>query len=232
MVELPSGTVTFLFTDLEVLTRLWEQEPDAMRGALARHDHILREAIAKHGGHVVKGTGDGVHAVFVTADAAVGAATDAQSALGAQEWPVSEALRVRIGIHTGVAELREGDYFGSAVNRAARVMAVAHGGQILCSRATVEVAGEAFPVRNLGAHRLRDLAAPQELFQVGDGVFPPLRSVDVVPTNLPTTRTELIGRSEDVVALSELVSREQLVTLTGVGGVGKTCFAFAVMSMV
>ena len=101
---------------------------------------------------------------------------------------------------------RDGDYFGPAVNRAARVMAVAHGGQIVCSRATVEVAGESFPVRSLGEHRLRDLGAPLELFQVGEGVFPPLRSVDVVPTNLPTVRTELIGRSDDVRTLAELVA--------------------------
>src|SRR6516162_2071908 len=139
MRELPTGTVTFLFTDLEVSTRLWEQEPDAMRAALARHDAILREAVAQHDGQVVKGTGDGVHAVFVTADGAVGAAVDAQVALSAEQWSVSEALRVRMGIHSGVAELREGDYFGSAVNRAARLMAIAHGGQVVCSQATADL---------------------------------------------------------------------------------------------
>ena len=198
MVELPSGTVTFLFTDLEGSTRLWEEHPGAMQDALARHDEIVGEAITSRGGHVVKSTGDGFHAAFATGADALAAALDAQQALAAERWGETGRLPVRMGLHTGEAQQRDGDYFGSSVNRAARVMAVAHGGQILCSRATVEVAGDRFPVRSLGAHRLRDLAAPQELFQVGDGVFPPLRSVDVVPTNLPTVRTELIGRSEDV----------------------------------
>ncbi len=128
MAELPSGTVTFLFTDLEVSTRLWDEEPDAMRGALARHDELLREVIEGRDGHVVKGRGDGVHAVFATVDDAVVAAIEAQRAIGAEPWSVSEPLHVRIGIHTGVAELRDGDYFGSSVNRAARLQAVAHGG--------------------------------------------------------------------------------------------------------
>src|SRR5262245_42191195 len=114
MAELPSGTVTFVFTDLEVSTRLWDQEPDAMRDALERHDVILREATARHEGHVVKGRGDGVHAVFSTAEAALRAAIDAQVTFEAERWTVSEPLRVRIGIHTGVAELRDSDYFGSA----------------------------------------------------------------------------------------------------------------------
>jgi Adenylate and Guanylate cyclase catalytic domain len=124
---------------------------------------------------------------------------------------------VRTGLHTGEAEQRDGDYFGTAVNHAARVMTVAHGGQILCSRVTAELAGEAFPVRSLGEPRLRDLGAAEELFQVGGGVFPPLRSLDTVPTNLPVARTDLIGRSDEVAALSALVRGEELVTLTGVG---------------
>jgi class 3 adenylate cyclase len=119
-----------LFTDLEVSTRLWDQEPEAMRAALARHDMILREAVEARG-EVVKETGDGVHAVFPTADSAVRAAIAAQVALGAEDWSVSEPLRVRMGLHTGVAELREGDYYGGAVNRAARLMAIAHGGQVV-----------------------------------------------------------------------------------------------------
>ena len=232
MAELPSGTVTFLFTDLEGSSRLWEQHPDAMRSALARHDEIISDAIASHGGHVVKTTGDGFHAAFTTAADALRAATDAQAALAAASWDATGPLLVRMGLHTGEAQQRDGDYFGTAVNRAARVMAVAHGGQILCSRVTFELAGGAFPVRSLGEHRLRDLSAPEELFQVGGGVFPPLRSVDVVPTNLPVVRTELIGRSDDVAALSELVSREQLVTLTGVGGVGKTRLAMGVAASI
>src|SRR6187551_3838538 len=128
MAELPSGTVTFLFTDLEVSTRLWDQEPDAMRAALARHDKILRDAVEANGGHVVKTTGDGCHAVFVTAASAASAAVHAQKALAEEPWGATGALRVRMGLHTGTAELRDGDYYGGSPNRAARVMSIAHGG--------------------------------------------------------------------------------------------------------
>jgi predicted ATPase/class 3 adenylate cyclase len=228
MAELPTGTVTFLFTDLAGSTRLWEEHPEAMRDALARHDEIVRSAIESRGGQIVKTTGDGVHAAFPTAHDAIDAAVDAQRLLVDEHWAETGPLAVRMGIHTGETQERDGDYYGTAVNRAARLMAVAHGGQVLCSRATVEVAGAAFAFRSLGGHRLRDLGAPQEIFQVGDGSFPPLRSVDVVPTNLPILLTELIGRSEEVERIVALVERERLVTLTGVGGVGKTRLALAV----
>ncbi len=147
--------------------------------------------------------------------------------LADESWSDTGPLLVRIGLHTGETQERDGDYYGTAVNRAARVMAVAHGGQILCTRATVEVAGDAIEVRSLGEHRLRDLGAPQELYQVGDGFFPPLQSVDVVPTNLPTVLTELIGRTEEVERIVGLLEGERMVTLTGVGGVGKTRLALA-----
>ncbi len=176
---------------------------------------------------IVKSTGDGVHAAFPTAHDAIDAAVDAQRLLADERWAETGPLAVRMGIHTGETQERDGDYYGTAVNRAARLMAVAHGGQILCSRATVEVTGAEYPVRSLGEHRLRDLGAPQEIFQVGEGSFPPLRSVDVVPTNLPTLLTELIGRSEDVERIVGLLEKERLVTLTGVGGVGKTRLALA-----
>ena len=170
MAELPSGTVTFLFTDLEVSTRLWDQESDAMRAALARHDVILREAVAAHGGQVVKGRGDGVHAVFETADAASRRRDRLRAGDEAERWPVSEPLRVRMGLHTGVAELREGDYFGSAVNRAARLMDLAHGGQVVCSQATADLArdglAEGVAFVDLGEHRLRDLSRGERVFQV------------------------------------------------------------------
>ena len=117
MAALPTGTVTFLFTDLEVSTRLWDLEPDTMREALARHDEILRGVVDGHGGAIVKGRGDGIHAVFATADAAVRTAIACELAMRSEVWPVSEPLRVRIGLNTGVAELRDGDYYGSAVNR-------------------------------------------------------------------------------------------------------------------
>jgi predicted ATPase/class 3 adenylate cyclase len=228
--ELPSGTVTFLFTDLEGSTRLWEEHPDAMRPALARHDAIVRDAIVGHGGHVVKGRGDGIHAVFGTADAAVRAAIDCELAMNAERWLVSEPLRARIGIHTGVAELREGDYFGSAVNRAARLEAIAHGGQIVCSQATADLARDSLAdgvtFVDLGEHRLRDLSRPERVFQVMrfglEREFPPLRSLDVLLTNLPRQLTSFIGRDDEMLQLRGLLDEHRLVTITGVGGVGKT----------
>jgi predicted ATPase/class 3 adenylate cyclase len=236
MAELPSGTVTFLFTDLEVSTRLWDQEPEAMRSALARHDLILREAVAKNGGHVVKGTGDGIHAVFATTDSAISAAIEVQVAMSAEQWAVSEPLRVRIGIHTGVAEFREGDYFGSSVNRAARLMGVAHGGQVVCSQAAADLVRESMPkdvsLADMGEHRLRDLSRAERVFQVIapglHGEFPPLRSLDVARTNLPVQLTSFVGREEDVKSVGALVGEHRVVTVTGVGGVGKTRLALQV----
>jgi predicted ATPase/class 3 adenylate cyclase len=230
MADLPSGTVTFFFTDLEVSTRLWDQEPDAMRAALARHDTILREAVATYGGQVVKGRGDGVHAVFATADAAVRAAVDAQLAIGAEAWEVSEPLRVRIGIHSGVAELRDGDYFGAAVNRAARLEAVAHGGQILCSQSTADLARDSLPravdLIDLGEHTLRDLSRPERVFQVSTsglaGSFAPLQSLGAFPGNLPVQMTSFVGRRAELDELSEVLHDARIVTITGPGGVGKT----------
>jgi predicted ATPase/class 3 adenylate cyclase len=234
--ELPSGTETFLFTDLEVSTRLWEREPGAMREALARHDAILRESVALHGGQVVKGTGDGVHAVFATADAAVKAAVDAQLGIGAEQWTVSDRLRVRMGVHTGSAELRDADYFGPSVNRAARLMSVAHGGQIVVSAAAEELSREALPegvtVTDLGLHRLRDLGAPERVFQVLhadlDREFPPLASMDAHSSNLPAQLTSFVGREPELASIAEVLKSARLVTLTGVGGVGKTRLAIQV----
>ena len=170
MSELPSGTVTFLFTDIEGSTRLWEEHPDAMRDALARHDELLRDAIEAHGGYVVKTTGDGFHAAFGTAEAAVVAAVAAQRALDGEAWALPEPLRVRMGLHTGAASLRDGDYFGSSLNRAARLMGVAHGGQVVCSQATTDLArdgvAEGVTLVDLGEHRLRDLSRAERVFQV------------------------------------------------------------------
>jgi class 3 adenylate cyclase len=143
--ELPSGTVTFLFTDLEGSTRLWEEHPDAMQEALGCHDEIVRDAIETHGGSVVKTTGDGFHAAFATANEGLAAAVAAQVALGGQEWGVVGPLRVRMGLHTGAATWRDGDYFGTALNRAARLMAVAHGGQVVVSLATEELLRDTVP---------------------------------------------------------------------------------------
>ena len=197
--DLPSGTVTFLFTDLEVSTRLWEEQPVEMRRGLARHDVILRDVIAAHEGHVVKGRGDGVHAVFATADDAVGAAIDGQSALHAEPWALVEPLSYGWGSMLCVAELRDGDYFGSDVNRAPRVMSVANGGQIVCTRVVEELVRDRFELVDLGEHRLRDLQSSAHLFQIdvqgGPSSFPPLRSLDSFPSNLPYGRAVSLGDS-------------------------------------
>jgi len=230
---LPTGTVTLLFTDLEGSTRLWEEHPEAMKPALARHDEIVRAAIEEHDGYVVKTTGDGFHAAFATAHDAADAAIAAQLVLAGEPWAYTGPLTVRMGVHTCEAEARDGDYYGSGVNRAARLMGVAHGGQVLVSAATSElVRDRSVELMDLGEHRRRDLGHPERIFQIVHPAlmreFPPLLSVDAVPTNLPTVRTELIGRSDDIETLSELVARERLVTLTGVGGVGKTRLALGV----
>ncbi|HXW34310.1 MAG TPA: adenylate/guanylate cyclase domain-containing protein [Acidimicrobiales bacterium] len=230
--EPPSGTVTFLFTDIEGSTSLWETAPDAMRAALERHDSILRSAIGGHGGYIFSTGGDGFAAAFARAGEAVTTAVEAQQGLMAETWPELARLRVRMGLHSGEASERDGDYFGTTVNRAARLMATAHGGQVVCSRSTTDLAAGVVAFHSLGEHRLRDLAAAEQVFQVGDDVFPPLRSVDAVPTNLPTTRTELLGRSEEVATLAALTAKERLVTLTGVGGVGKTRLALGVAASV
>ena len=166
MSELPSGTVTFLFSDLASSSRLWEQHPEAMKPALARHDEILRDAVTTHHGYVVKMTGDGIHAAFATAEDALVAAHAAQVALTSEPWAETGALSVRMGLHAGTAEVRDGDYFGSAVNRAARIMSAAHGGQIAVSHATEELMSESLPdgmeLVDLGEHRLRDLSPRNE----------------------------------------------------------------------
>ena len=227
----PSGTVTFLFTDIEGSTRLWDEHPDVMRLALARHDEILRAVIDAHRGFVFSTGGDGVAAAFGRAGDAIATAIEAQRQLGGEPWPAPVRLRVRMGVHTGEAQERDGDYFGPPLNRAARVMAVGHGGQILVSGLTAGlVAGVDF--WDLGEHRLRDLSGATRLFQVrAEGLpaqFPPLRTVDEVPGNLPVQVTSFVGRDAEVAELVALVGAHRLVTLTGVGGVGKTRLAVQV----
>ena len=200
--DLPSGTVTFLFTDIEGSTRLWDEVPDAMRPAVARHEELLRDAVAAHDGHVVKSTGDGIHVVFETARDGLDAAVAAQQALVAELFGVP--LRVRMGVHTCEAELRDGDYYGSEVNRAARLMSVAHGGQIVVSLATKTLVGDSLASEvglvDLGEHRLRDLAQPVRVFQVThpdlQREFPPVLSLDAFPGNLPVQLTSFVGRDE------------------------------------
>ena len=219
VVHRPSGTVTFLFTDIEGSTRRWEADPDEMRSALAAHDAALRAAVEAHGGWVFKHTGDGVCAAFSVADAAMAAAIEAQRRLG---------LPVRMGIATGSAELRGDDYFGPALNRAARVMAAGHGGQVLVAAATAALLPAA-ALLDLGVYRLRDLSGVEHLYQVrADGLsatFPPLRTMDTVPGNLPLQSTSFVGREVELKEVIDAVRSRRLVTLTGVGGVGKTRLA-------
>jgi predicted ATPase/class 3 adenylate cyclase len=237
---MPTGTVTFLFTDLEGSTRLWEQHPRAMRTALARHDGILRDAVVANGGLVVKSTGDGLHAVFRSAECALAAAAAGQRALTAEEWDETGSLRVRMGIHTGASELRDEDYFGPALNRAARLMAVAHGGQVLVSLVTEELVRDSLvselELVELGEHRLRDLSRPERIFQLrAPGLafeFPALRSLDSLPGNLPTQVTSFVGREDELVQVAAALADARLVTLTGVGGVGKTRLALEVAAEV
>jgi predicted ATPase/class 3 adenylate cyclase len=233
LAELPTGTVTFLFTDLESSTRLWEEHPEAMRAALARHDEILRAAVEAQGGAVVKWTGDGLHAVFASAEEALAAATAGQVALAAESFDETGPLRVRMGIHTGVGEQRGGDYFGPVLNRAARLMAVGHGGQVLCSRVTADLVRDGLPsavgLIDLGEHQLRDLGQPERLYQVTHAGlrhrFPPLRSVDAHPSNLPQDLSGFVGRAQEMAAVRDALGAARLVSIVGVGGVGKTRLA-------
>jgi predicted ATPase/class 3 adenylate cyclase len=240
MAELPSGTVTFLFTDIQGSTRLWEEHPDAMRAALAQHDALIRGAVEAHRGYVVKTTGDGVHAAFAIADDGIRAAIVAQRVLAAHEWGETGRLRVRMGLHTGAAEVRNGDYYGSPLNRAARLTGVAHGGQILCSQATADLArdslAEGVVFTDLGDHRLRDLSRPERVFQVHaadlDASFGPLRSLDSFPGNLPVQVSSFVGRERELARTVEALRDARVVTLTGVGGVGKTRLALQVAAEV
>ncbi len=214
-----SGVVTFLFTDIEGSTRRWDADADAMRSALADHDAALRQAINDLSGSLFKHTGDGVCAVFNSPKHAVEAAVAAQREL---------TLPVRMGIATGEAELRDGDYFGAVLNRAARVMAAGHGGQILLDGATAGLLTDV-DLMPLGSRRLRDIAKPVEVFQIqADGLpneFPPLKTDDPTPGNLHVPSTSLIGREAELAELQTVLKAHRLVTLTGVGGVGKTRLA-------
>jgi predicted ATPase/class 3 adenylate cyclase len=240
MPEQPTGTVTFLFTDIEGSTRLWEDHPDEMRDALANHDAILRASVTSSRGAIVKTTGDGVHAVFASAHDGLEAAVGAQRALTAESWPSATPIRVRMGLHSGEAEYRDGDYFGSATNRAARLMSVAHGGQLLVSLGTAELLSDELPgdvrLLDLGEHRLRDLTRAERVFQVVDdglsGEFPPLRTLDAFPENLPLQVSSFVGRERDQLALSKALDASRLVTVIGVGGVGKTRLAIQVAAEV
>jgi predicted ATPase/class 3 adenylate cyclase len=225
-----SGLSTFLITDIEGSTRLWEQQAVAMAGALARHDAILRSAVEGRGGAVIKTTGDGLLAVFDDPAAAVGAALDGQRALRDAVWGEIGVLKVRMAIHSGTAEVRDGDYFGPVLNRSARILAIGHGGQVLLSSMTAALVADRLTAQtalvDLGSHRLRDLDRPEQVFQVAAADlprdFPPLRSLSTGRTNLPVQLTSFIGRERELADVQALVGRHRLVTLIGTGGTGKT----------
>ena len=228
----PSGTVTFLFSDIEGSTALWEQSADSMRPALARHDSLLRQAIEAGGGYVFKTLGDAFCAAFATAPEALAAALSAQIALAGEGWELPTPLLVRMALHTGSAEERDADYFGPPLNRVARLMAAGHGGQVLLSEVTQALVRDALPrdvtLGDLDLHRLKDLGRPERVFQLEHPAlpadFPPLRSLDnpALPNNLPQQVTSFIGREKQLAEVKALLDRTRLLTLTGSGGSGKT----------
>ena len=234
-VHRPSGTVTFLFTDIEQSTRMWETRREAMRVALARHDQLLRSVIESAGGYVFKTVGDSFCAAFVAAAEAVGAAVAAQRALSAEVWPQGLELRVRMALHSGSCEERGGDYFGPPVNRVARLQATAHGGQVVMSRVTADLVRDELPervaLRDLGEHWLKDLGQPERVFQVDtvglQSDFPPLDSLTnpVLRHNLPSPPSNFVGRARELADLRKLLIGSRMVTLTGAGGSGKTRLA-------
>jgi class 3 adenylate cyclase len=235
-VTLPTGTVTFLFSDIEGSTQRWETHREAMKAAVSRHEQLMRAAISHHGGYVFKTLGDAFCAAFPTAPQALRAAIEAQLALVQEDFSSVGGLRVRMGLHSGYAEERNGDYFGPAVNRVARLMSIGHGGQVLLSGVARELAHSELPagvaLAELGSHRLKDLTEAEQVWQAtiaGLPVeFPPLKSLDTLPNNLPIQRTTFVGRDHDVAEVKKLVSRHRLLTLVGSGGVGKTRVALQV----
>jgi predicted ATPase/class 3 adenylate cyclase len=230
--DLPTGTVTFLFTDVEGSTRLLQQLGSEWPSVLDQHNRILRDAIRRAGGVDVRTEGDAFFAVFSSATGAASAAITAQKALATHPWSPDAPIRVRMGLHTGEGAIGGDDYVGLDVHRAARIAAAGHGGQLLVSAATAELIGGALTneagLRDLGHHRLKDLARPERIYELtADGLpaaFPPLRSLET-PTNLPPERTPFVGRRREVDALKGVVRGGRLVTLTGPGGTGKTRLA-------
>jgi predicted ATPase/class 3 adenylate cyclase/DNA-binding NarL/FixJ family response regulator len=233
---LPVGTVTFLLTDIQGSTQLWESDSDAASIAVARHYTVIDEAIVRHGGvrPTEQGEGDSVVAAFTRASDAVAAALDAQLALAEEPWPGGIRLSVRMALHTGEAQLRdEGNYFGQAIIRCARLRAIAHGGQVVLSRAAADLVAERLPedtfLRDLGTHRLKDLGRSEHVHQLcHPGLpreFPPLVSLDALPNNLPAQLTTFIGRLAELGELRRLLGESRLLTLTGAGGCGKTRLA-------
>jgi predicted ATPase/class 3 adenylate cyclase len=240
IVSLPSGTLTFLFTDIEASTRLWESYPILMKEVMVRHDALIEEIISNHQGSVVRprGEGDSRFAIFRVAIDAVLAANDIQKQLWDENWSIPEKLRVRIALHTGEAEFQAGDYYGSAVNRCARLRNLAHGGQTLLSQVTYRLVREILSpdlgIRDLGVYILKDLKQPERIFQLitpgFPSEFPPLRTRHRSINNLPASLTSFVGREKEIRELKDLISRKRLLTISGPGGAGKTRLAIQVAS--
>ncbi|HUG48276.1 MAG TPA: adenylate/guanylate cyclase domain-containing protein [Candidatus Limnocylindria bacterium] len=236
MPELPTGTVTFLFTDVEGSTRLLQRMGDAYPDLLATHNRILRDAIAAGGGFEVQTEGDAFFAVFPTPAGALRATVQAQTVLSSHSWPEGNIVRVRMGVHTGEGVVRGGTYVGLDVHRAARIVAAGHGGQVLVSDATRALVEHILPagvdLRDLGRHRLKDIEQPERLHQVVieslPNAFPPIRTLDARLTNIPPERTSFVGRGHEVGEITALLERIRLLTLTGPGGIGKTRLALRI----
>lgn len=238
MPGLPTGTVSFLFADIEGSTKLWENQSEAMQSALARHDSILHSAIARNHGAVISTGGDAVFAAFARAPDALHAALEAQHALRTEAWDASCVIRVRMALHSGIAEERDGNYYGPSLNRAARLLSAGHGGQVLVSGSTHELLRDHLPsdasLRDMGQHRLKDLASPEHIFQIVSPDlavdFPALKTLDYRPTSLPRQLTSFIGRDREVAMVANMLRSDgiRLVTLLGPAGVGKTRLALQV----
>jgi len=235
----PSGTVTFLLTDVEGSTLLWEAHGEAMGGAMARCHRLVTEVVAGHRGvrPEEQGEGDSAIAAFVRASDAVACAGDLQRAFASEAWPAEAVLRVRVAVHTGEAVLRDPrNYTGPSIHRCARLRGIGHGGQTLVSRSTFELVADSLPagvsLRDLGAHRLRDLARAEQVYQLcGPGLpddFPALRSLSALPNNLPVALSSFVGRETEIARAGELLAGSRSLTLTGVGGAGKTRLALQV----
>jgi class 3 adenylate cyclase len=224
-----TATCTFVFTDIEGSTKLWDEKPEAMRKALAQHDALVRARLSQNG-EVFKTMGDAFYAAFKSPSEALSTVSELQKELQGQSWGEIGTLRVRIALHTGEAETRDNDYFGTALNRVSRLLSSGHGGQILLSQATYELVRDSLPLgadtRFLGEHRLRDLERPESIYQLlAPGLptdFPPLRSLSELPNNLPLQVTSFVGREKELTDVEKLIRKNRLVTFTGSGGTGKT----------
>jgi len=238
--QAPGGNVTFLFTDIERSSQLWEIHPQAMGRALAQHDELMRDTLLEHHGYIFKTMGDAFCVAFASARDAALAAIVSQRRLAAATWEETGPLRVRMALHSGEAEQRDGDYFGQTLNRVARVLSAGHGGQTLLSRVTAERVREELPedvtLRDLGERRLKDLSKPERIFQLIavdlPTDFPPLRSLEVLPNNLPAQVTTFVGRAREMAEVKRLLDTTRMLTLTGPGGTGKTRLSLQVAAEV